>query len=67
MIKKIGYRYAGFEVITVVTVKSTVFLGCNALWSSRHSQMLQRNVLPPFSGSEGKPSKKQVASRALCS
>jgi hypothetical protein len=49
--------HVGFEVLTTVAMKSTVFWVCNATWF-RQSLMFQRNISPPSSWLESKTSKK---------
>jgi hypothetical protein len=53
----------GSKVLTAVTMKSTIFCCVTRVYSGVSSQVFQRNVLPPSSGSKNKPSKQQARNK----
>jgi hypothetical protein len=50
----------GFEVLTAEIMKSSVFLGYNALWSVESQLTFRRSTSIPPSGSKNKRSRKRA-------
>jgi hypothetical protein len=49
--------YAGFEVLTPVSMKSSVFLDITSCSPLKFNRLLRRNIAAPFLGLKKKPSK----------